>query len=182
MLRLACCPGLPLCVVRAMTGTPETPPLYPQCPPLRRDLPHPPGGGDAGRDGALHRQLAGGARPRQRGACHQRWVHTGSSRWSMHAVRCAALHCSRGTCTHARPLAPPSAAHPLLPIPPLPSPTPAVSGYGRQSWMREGGELPRVNASNIEQALNKSLQRLGTDHVDLLQIHWPDRYVPLFGE
>jgi aryl-alcohol dehydrogenase-like predicted oxidoreductase len=48
--------------------------------------------------------------------------------------------------------------------------------------MREGGELQRVNASNIEQALNKSLQRLGTDHVDLLQIHWPDRYVPLFGE
>ena len=24
-------------------------------------------------------------------------------------------------------------------------------------------------------------RRLGTDHVDLLQIHWPDRYVPFIG-
>jgi aryl-alcohol dehydrogenase-like predicted oxidoreductase len=56
-----------------------------------------------------------------------------------------------------------------------------VSGYGRQSWLRDGGKFPRVDAANIEEALNKSLARLGTDHVDLLQIHWPDRYVPLFG-
>lgn len=56
-----------------------------------------------------------------------------------------------------------------------------VSGYGRQAWMREGGATSRVNASNIEYALDKSLARLGVDQVDLLQIHWPDRYVPLFG-
>lgn len=56
-----------------------------------------------------------------------------------------------------------------------------VSGYGRQPYLREGGKLPRVDADNIEYALNRSLERLGTDYVDLLQIHWPDRYVPLFG-
>ncbi|KAI3433531.1 hypothetical protein D9Q98_003341 [Chlorella vulgaris] len=56
-----------------------------------------------------------------------------------------------------------------------------VSGYGRQPYLREGGKVPRVDAANIEYAVNKSLERLGTDHLDLLQIHWPDRYVPLFG-
>lgn len=54
-----------------------------------------------------------------------------------------------------------------LPVACLP---PQVSGYGRQSWLREGGAFPRVDAANIEEALNKSLARLGTDHVDLLQV------------
>ncbi|MFM7438365.1 MAG: aldo/keto reductase [Snowella sp.] len=26
------------------------------------------------------------------------------------------------------------------------------------------------------------LKRLQTDYIDLYQIHWPDRYVPLFGD
>jgi aryl-alcohol dehydrogenase-like predicted oxidoreductase len=52
-----------------------------------------------------------------------------------------------------------------------------VSGYGRQPYLREGGKLPRVDAENIEYAVDRSLQRLGTDHVDLLQVHWPDRCV-----
>ena len=26
------------------------------------------------------------------------------------------------------------------------------------------------------------IQRLGTDYIDLYQIHWPDRYVPMFGD
>ena len=39
-----------------------------------------------------------------------------------------------------------------------------------------------VVAANIEEAVDASLARLQTDYVDLLQIHWPDRYVPLFGE
>ncbi|PSC73609.1 aldo-keto reductase-like [Micractinium conductrix] len=56
-----------------------------------------------------------------------------------------------------------------------------VSGYGRQTWLRKAGTLPRVDAANIEEAVDASLARLQTDYVDLLQIHWPDRYVPLFG-
>lgn len=56
-----------------------------------------------------------------------------------------------------------------------------VSGYGRQTYLRKGGTLPRVNEANIVESVDSSLARLGTDHIDLLQVHWPDRYVPLFG-
>ncbi|KAH7856861.1 hypothetical protein Vadar_006344 [Vaccinium darrowii] len=40
----------------------------------------------------------------------------------------------------------------------------------------------RVDAANIRESVEKSLKRLNTDYIDLLQIHWPDRYVSLFGE
>jgi aryl-alcohol dehydrogenase-like predicted oxidoreductase len=57
-----------------------------------------------------------------------------------------------------------------------------VSGYGRQTYLRAGGALPRVDAANVAESVDASLARLGVDHVDLLQIHWPDRYVGgLFG-
>ncbi|MDQ7057492.1 MAG: aldo/keto reductase [Ghiorsea sp.] len=45
-------------------------------------------------------------------------------------------------------------------------------------WIRGG---PRVTAEHINVAIDGSLKRLQTDYVDLYQIHWPDRYVPMFG-
>lgn len=47
------------------------------------------------------------------------------------------------------------------------------------SWIR--GEERRVCRSGIRDAVHGILSRLGTDYIDLLQIHWPDRYVPMFG-
>ncbi len=50
------------------------------------------------------------------------------------------------------------------------------------SWLRGGTELPKVDRRNIQQAVEDSLRRLRTDYIDLYQIHWPDRYVPKFGQ
>lgn len=49
----------------------------------------------------------------------------------------------------------------------------------RMSFLRNG---PRLNAKHIEQAVNSSLQRLQTDHIDLYQIHWPERPTNFFGQ
>lgn len=49
----------------------------------------------------------------------------------------------------------------------------------RYDWIRNG---PRINREHINTAINDSLKRLQTDYVDLYQIHWPDRNVPMFGQ
>ena len=55
-----------------------------------------------------------------------------------------------------------------------------VAGPGRRDWVRGGRtELTR---ENITGALDDSLARLHTDYLDLYQIHWPGRNVPMFGE
>jgi len=41
--------------------------------------------------------------------------------------------------------------------------------------------LPRLVPEQIKRALAASLVRLKTNYVDLYQLHWPDRYVPLWG-
>jgi aryl-alcohol dehydrogenase-like predicted oxidoreductase len=49
----------------------------------------------------------------------------------------------------------------------------------RFTWFRDGPT--RVTREQIFASVDASLERLGTDYLDLLQIHWPDRYVPMFG-
>ena len=56
-----------------------------------------------------------------------------------------------------------------------------VTGAGRASLNHVRGG-PRVTRDQVHQAIDDSLRRLQTDYVDLYQIHWPDRYVPKFGD
>lgn len=56
-----------------------------------------------------------------------------------------------------------------------------IAGPGRGfHWLRDGDQ--KLDRKNIEQAVDASLKRLQTDYIDLYQLHWPDRYVPRFGE
>jgi len=54
-----------------------------------------------------------------------------------------------------------------------------VAGPGRRDWVRGG--RTELTPENITAALNDSLARLRTDYLDLYQIHWPGRNVPMFG-
>jgi aryl-alcohol dehydrogenase-like predicted oxidoreductase len=46
-------------------------------------------------------------------------------------------------------------------------------------WVRGGKQ--DFDEANLRAAVETSLKRLQTDHIDLYQLHWPSRNVPIFG-
>ena len=54
-----------------------------------------------------------------------------------------------------------------------------VAGPGRRDWIR-GGRTD-LTRNVIAEAVDTSLARLKIDYIDLYQIHWPQRNVPMFG-
>ena len=54
-----------------------------------------------------------------------------------------------------------------------------VAGPGRRDWIR-GGRTD-LTRDVIAEAVDTSLARLQIDYIDLYQIHWPQRNVPMFG-
>jgi len=54
-----------------------------------------------------------------------------------------------------------------------------IAGPGRRDWIR-GGRTD-LTKDVIAEAVDTSLARLQTDYIDIYQIHWPQRNVPMFG-
>jgi aryl-alcohol dehydrogenase-like predicted oxidoreductase len=54
---------------------------------------------------------------------------------------------------------------------------------GSADWLpyMRGGN-PRLNRPHMEAAIDASLKRLGTDVIDIYQLHWPDRNTNYFGK
>ncbi len=56
-----------------------------------------------------------------------------------------------------------------------------VAGPSRgMDWVRKGS--PNVTPAEMQAACDDSLRRLKSDVIDLYQIHWPLRHVPMFGQ
>lgn len=55
-----------------------------------------------------------------------------------------------------------------------------IAGPSYMTWIRNGKN--NFDRKNIRLAIEGSLKRLNTDYLDLYQLHWPSRNVPIFGQ
>ena len=55
-----------------------------------------------------------------------------------------------------------------------------VIGRTKMNWLRKDGSPGRQSRAQILEAVDGSLKRLNTDHIDLYQLHWPDRPMRIF--
>ena len=51
-------------------------------------------------------------------------------------------------------------------------------GRSNMTWFRKDGAKGRITKAQLTEAIDGSLSRLGTDYIDLYQLHWPDRAMP----
>lgn len=59
--------------------------------------------------------------------------------------------------------------------------TKVVGRSDHMDWFRDDGSMSKLTRAQVDEAVFKSLKRLGTDWIDLYQVHWPERAVPGFG-